>query len=113
MLYACNASQVFGDGTFSYCSKLFTQLSQLYTIYICQNYFNVPVVFNFLEEKHASTINIHSYMWETLQNICTHILERQLIIKKFLVDFEKSAHNSILKFQTSFHCVKLYAANRI
>jgi len=35
-------------------------------------------------------------MWETLQDICTHILDRHIIIKEFHVDFEKSAHTSIL-----------------
>lgn len=86
----CDAPHVFGDGTFSYCPKLFTQL---YTIHIYQNYFYVPVVFCFLEDKHTST---YTTMWEKLQNFCTHILDRQLIIKEFHVDFEKSAHSSIL-----------------
>jgi hypothetical protein len=35
-------------------------------------------------------------MRQSLQNICTQIPDRQLIIKEFYVDFEKSAHNSIL-----------------
>jgi hypothetical protein len=48
----CDVLHVFGDGTFSYCPKLFTQL---YTIHIYQNYFYVPVVLCFLEDKHTST----------------------------------------------------------
>jgi len=49
----CDAPHVFWNmelyGTFCYCSKLFTQL---YIIHIYQNYFYVPVVFCFLEDKH-------------------------------------------------------------
>lgn len=35
-------------------------------------------------------------MWETLKNLCTHILDRQLIINELHINFKKSAHNSIL-----------------
>jgi hypothetical protein len=35
-------------------------------------------------------------MWESLQKLCIHILDRQLIIKEFNFNFEKLAHNSIL-----------------
>lgn len=47
----------------------------------------------FLEDKHTSA---YTTMWETLQNLCTHILDRSLNIKEFHVDFEKSTHNAIL-----------------
>lgn len=36
-------------------------------------------------------------MWETGQNLCTRIIDRQLIIIEFHVDIEKSVHISILR----------------
>lgn len=64
----CDAQHIFGDGTFSYCPKLFTQL---YTIHLYINYYYVPVVFCFLKDKKTLT---YITMWETLQKLCTHTI---------------------------------------
>lgn len=45
-------------------------------------------------------------MWETLQNHCTRILDRQLITKQLRIDYEKSAHNSI--FNVFLRCNIVY-----
>jgi hypothetical protein len=47
-----NNEHVFGDGTFTNAPKHFMQL---YTIHAYTNYYNLPVVYYFLKNKHAST----------------------------------------------------------
>jgi hypothetical protein len=86
----CNAQHVFGDGTFSYSPKFF---NQLYTLHVYQNYFYVPVVFVFLKSKFTS---IYTNMWRIIQNLYVKILQRELYIEHFHVNFKISAHNAIL-----------------
>lgn len=82
----CDSEEVFGDGTFDFAPKFFTQL---YTLHVFKNGYTLPLVFSFLPKKDEVTYN---KMWTLIKDLCVNLTNHQLNIPVFVVDFEQAAN---------------------
>lgn len=89
----CESEEVYGDGTFDYAPKYFTQL---YTLHAYKNGYSLPLVFVYLPKKDEASYN---KMWTTLKNLCIDLVGQPLDIPVFVADFEKAAHNSVRQME--------------
>jgi len=91
LLLLNNAQHVFADGTFSYAPKHFLQM---YTIHVYINGFYLPIIYVFMETK---THQVYNDAWLNIKQLFFKFHEKPLHIKKIHLDFEKAAHNAVLK----------------
>lgn len=85
----CQMSQVYMDGTFTYCTKFFLQL---FTIHGFENGHYVPYMFCLLKNKQSQT-------YETLFTLLKSKILRDFSLNFYpnevFVDFEKAIHNAL------------------
>lgn len=85
----CEATEVFGDGTFDYAPKFYTQL---YTLHVFKHGYCMQVAYCFLPKKDIVNYN---KMWAFLKKLCAELCGKEINIGTFVADFEQAAHASV------------------
>jgi len=67
---------------------------QLYTLHIYKNNFYIPLIYCFLRNKRTSSYLI---VWDMIEKLYVQLTNKPLRINIFHINFEKVAHNAVLK----------------
>lgn len=85
----CEMSQLYMDGTFSFCTKFFLQL---FTIHGYKNGHYVPYMFCLLQNKLSET---YKKLFNLLKDKIAKDFNLEFQPKEVFVDFEKAIHNAV------------------